>query len=55
VLTPHAAFYSEEAYDELRSTVAENLVAFYETGRPLHSVNTPDLTATLSTSRGTHV
>ena len=48
-LTPHAAFYSEEAYEELRRTVADNVVSVFETGRPLHSVNT------VSGSRGIHV
>ncbi|MFE5330522.1 C-terminal binding protein [Embleya sp. NPDC056575] len=48
-LTPHAAFYSEEAYEELRRTVAENIVSVFETGRPLHFVNT------VSAARGIHV
>ncbi|MGW4821536.1 C-terminal binding protein [Streptomyces sp. NPDC004227] len=51
-LTPHAAFYSEEAYEELRRTVAENIVSVFETGRPLHFVNSVN---TVSASRGIHV
>ncbi|MEJ1180436.1 MULTISPECIES: C-terminal binding protein [unclassified Pseudarthrobacter] len=39
VTTPHVAFYSEEAYMELRETVARNVVAFIRTGAPFHSVN----------------
>lgn len=40
VITPHVGFYSEEAYEELRETVARNVVAFLKTGAPLYAVNT---------------
>ncbi|WP_067182332.1 C-terminal binding protein [Microtetraspora niveoalba] len=39
VLTPHVGFYSEEAYVELRETVARNVVATLRDGAPLYSVN----------------
>ncbi|MGZ8255057.1 MAG: C-terminal binding protein [Burkholderiaceae bacterium] len=34
ILTPHAAFYSEEAARELRRKAAQNLVSWLSTGRP---------------------
>jgi D-3-phosphoglycerate dehydrogenase len=34
VLTPHAAFYSVEAEQELRSKAARNLATWIATGRP---------------------
>lgn len=34
VLTPHAAFYSEESIRELRRKAAQNLVSWFSTGRP---------------------
>ena len=42
VLTPHAAWYSEESEAELRRSAAQNIVAWRETGRPRTPVNEPD-------------
>ena len=38
LLTPHVAWYSEEAEAELRRKVAQNVVSWAETGRPDHVV-----------------
>lgn len=38
LLTPHAAFYSVEAEQELRRKAAENIVHWLQTGRPLYTV-----------------
>jgi len=38
ILTPHAAFYSLEAEEEVRSKAARNVVAWAEEGRPLYPV-----------------
>ena len=38
ILTPHAAFYSEEAERELRRKAAQNIVTWYRTGRPDYPV-----------------
>ena len=34
ILTPHAAFFSQEAEIELRSKAAQNIVTFAQTGKP---------------------
>ena len=34
ILTPHAAFYSVEAEQELRRKAAQNVVTWFKTGRP---------------------
>ncbi len=39
VLTPHAAFYSEESLADLRQAAAKQLVVALEGGRPVHLVN----------------
>jgi D-3-phosphoglycerate dehydrogenase len=33
-LTPHAAFFSQEAEIELRSKAAQNIITFARTGKP---------------------
>jgi D-3-phosphoglycerate dehydrogenase / 2-oxoglutarate reductase len=38
ILTPHAAFYSVEAEEEVRRKAAQNVVAWAREGRPLYSV-----------------
>jgi len=38
ILTPHAAFYSLEAEEEVRSKAAQNVVAWASEGRPLYPV-----------------
>ncbi|MEC4720094.1 C-terminal binding protein [Noviherbaspirillum sp. CPCC 100848] len=38
LLTPHAAFYSEVAGDELRRKAAQNLIDWKQTGRPTYVV-----------------
>jgi D-3-phosphoglycerate dehydrogenase len=49
ILTPHAAFYSEEAERELRRKAAQNIVTWARTGRPDYPVvrgtRRPDATA----------
>jgi D-3-phosphoglycerate dehydrogenase len=40
VLTPHAAFYSQEAEIELRSKAAQNIITFARTGKPDYVVTT---------------
>jgi D-3-phosphoglycerate dehydrogenase len=41
ILTPHAAFYSDEAELELRQKAAQNLVDWARQGRPTYAVVTP--------------
>ena len=41
VLTPHAAFYSEESLAELQASAARNVAAVLEGGRPETPVNQP--------------
>jgi phosphoglycerate dehydrogenase-like enzyme len=38
ILTPHAAFYSLEAQEEVRRKAALNVVSWAEEGRPLYPV-----------------
>jgi phosphoglycerate dehydrogenase-like enzyme len=38
ILTPHAAFYSIEAEQELRRKAAQNIVTWWQTGRPDYPV-----------------
>jgi D-3-phosphoglycerate dehydrogenase len=38
ILTPHAAFYSLEAEEEVRSKAARNVVSWAKVGRPLYPV-----------------
>lgn len=38
LLSPHAAFYSVEAEEELRRTSVENVIALLRGGRPIHTV-----------------
>ena len=38
ILTPHAAFYSQEAERELRRKAAQNIVTWWRTGRPDYPV-----------------
>jgi D-3-phosphoglycerate dehydrogenase / 2-oxoglutarate reductase len=38
ILTPHAAFYSVEAAEEVRSKAAQNVVSWAREGRPLYPV-----------------
>jgi D-3-phosphoglycerate dehydrogenase len=38
ILTPHAAFYSVEAEQELRRKAAQNIVSWFATGRPEYVV-----------------
>ena len=38
MLTPHAAFYSLEAEEEVRRKAAQNVVAWAREGRPLYPV-----------------
>jgi D-3-phosphoglycerate dehydrogenase len=38
ILTPHAAFYSVEAEQELRRKAAQNIVTWWRTGRPDYPV-----------------
>ncbi len=38
ILTPHAAFYSVEAEQELRRKAAQNVVTWFKTGRPTYVV-----------------
>jgi D-3-phosphoglycerate dehydrogenase len=38
ILTPHAAFYSLEAEEEVRSKAARNVVSWAKEGRPLYPV-----------------
>ena len=38
ILTPHAAFYSLEAEQEVRRKAAQNVVAWAREGRPLYPV-----------------
>ena len=38
ILTPHAAFYSVEAEEEVRSKAARNVVSWAKEGRPLYPV-----------------
>ena len=39
VLTSHVAFYSEEAEEELRRKIAENVAVMFSTGQPKYCVN----------------
>lgn len=39
MLTPHISWNSEGAMDELQRKVAENVVKYFETGRPVYAVN----------------
>ncbi len=39
VLSDHAAWYSEESMAELKTKAAQNVVAAFVTGRPIHHVN----------------
>jgi len=38
ILTPHAAFFSEESERELRRKAAQNIVSWFKTGRPEYPV-----------------
>jgi D-3-phosphoglycerate dehydrogenase len=38
ILTPHSAFYSVEAEQELRRKAAQNIVTWWQTGRPDYPV-----------------
>ena len=38
ILTPHAAFFSEQAEIELRRKAAQNIVTWFKTGRPEYVV-----------------
>jgi D-3-phosphoglycerate dehydrogenase len=42
VLTPHAAWYSEESYAELKRRVVENVVAVID-GRPPRNIINPEV------------
>ena len=48
ILSPHAAFYSVESERELRRKAAQNIVTWFQTGRPQRSVVGP---VCLTTSR----
>jgi phosphoglycerate dehydrogenase-like enzyme len=39
ILTPHAAFFSVEAAEELRRKAAQNIVSWFDRGRPDYPVN----------------
>lgn len=42
VVTPHTAWYSQQAAADLRRLTAENVVTWYRTGRPRAAVNEPE-------------
>jgi phosphoglycerate dehydrogenase-like enzyme len=39
ILTPHAAFYSQESMQELRRKAAQNIITWFATGRPEYIVS----------------
>jgi len=41
IVTPHAAFYSEQSNDELRAKSAREIVRTLTVGEPAHWVNRP--------------